>query len=136
MLPCRLSQTAQDFRGNRGQICTFIVYISYGVMASVDDRNSELAGDRSGETFWCEMCTSWDPPKTYVNLASPGVVILDTTIVPDVVGLHAFDDQATLVRVFPDDFPNIVRVLVPDHSAESRGFHDLLLEDLSRLRWT
>ena len=47
------------------------------------------------------------------------------------LGLHAFKDEAALVRVLPDDFPNIVRVLVPDDRAEPRGFHNLLIEDLS-----
>ena len=74
---------------------------------------------------------SWDPPKTYVDLTSPGVVVLDTTVVPDVIGLHAIDDQAALVCVLPSDFPNIFRVLVPDDRAEPRGLHDLMLEDSS-----
>ena len=72
-------------------------------MASGDVRNSQPAGDRSGKTFRCEMCTSWDPPKTYMDLTSPGVVVLDNTVVPDVVGLHAYDDKAPLVRVLPGD---------------------------------
>ena len=51
------------------------------------------------------------------DLTSSGVVVLDTTIVPDVVGLHAYDDKAALVRVLPGNFPNIVRTLVPDDRA-------------------
>ena len=58
-------------------------------------------------------------------------MVLDTTVVPDVLGLHAFKDEVALVRVLPGDFPNIVRVLVPDDRAEPRWFHDLLVEDLS-----
>ena len=123
VLPFRLSRTAHESRGNCGQICTFTVYISCSVMASGDDRNSQPAGDRSGQIFWCEMHPLWDPPKTYVDLTSLG----------GVVSLRAFDDQATLVRVLPGDYPNIVRVLVPDECAEPRGFHDLLLEDLSSM---
>ena len=76
------------------------------------------------------MRVSWDPPKTCVDLTSPGIVILDTTVVPDVFGLHAFKDEAALIRVLPGDFPKIVRVLVSDDRAEPRGFHDLI-EDLS-----
>ena len=134
VLPCQLSQTAQDSRKNCAQICTFTVYISFSVMVSGDDRNSQPAGDRSDQKFWCEIrprgTHTWDPPKRYTYLTSPGVVVLDTTVVPDVVGLHAFDDKAVLVRVLPGDCPNIVRVLVPDDRAVLRGFHDLLLEDL------
>ena len=115
------------------QSCTFTVYISCSVMASGDDRNSQSAGDQNSQTFWCEMRLSWDPPKTFVDLTSPGVAVLDTTVGPDVIGLHAFDDEAALVRMLPRDIPNIVRVLVPDDRAEPRGFHDLLLEDLSSM---
>ena len=56
-------------------------------MASGDDQPT---GDRSGVTFQCEICTSWNLPKIYVDLNSPGVVVLDTTVVPDVLGLHVF----------------------------------------------
>ena len=69
-----------------------------------------------------------ESPKTYVDLNSPGVVILDTTVVPDVIGLHAFNDEAALVRVLPGVSSNIVRILVPD---DLSGFHDLLIKDMS-----
>ena len=62
------------------------MYFSFSVMA--DDWNSWTDDDR-----YC-MHTSWDPSvDTCVDLTSPGVVVLDTTVVPDVVGLNAFDDQ-------------------------------------------
>ena len=93
--------------------------------------DDQPSGDRSGVTFQHEIRTSWNPPKTYVDLNSPGVVLLDTTIVPDVLGLHAFNEEAALVRVLPGASLNIVRVLVPDDRAEPRGFHDLLIEDMS-----
>ena len=89
VLPCRLRLLRIIVK----TVCTFTVYISCSVMASGEGRNSQSAGDPCGKTFWCEMRTSWDPPKTYVDLASPGVVVMDTTIVPDVVDLHAFDDR-------------------------------------------
>ena len=66
-----------------------------------------------------------------MDLTSPGAVVLDTTVVPDVVGLHAFDDKAALVQVLPSDFPNIGQVLVPDDRAAPHGFHDLLIDNLS-----
>ena len=65
-------------------------------MASGDD---QPAGDRSGVTFQCGIRTSWNPPKTYVDLTSPDVVVLDTTVVPDVLGLRDFNEEAVLVRV-------------------------------------
>ena len=80
----------------------------------------------------CEICTSWNTPKTYVDLNSLGVVVLDTTVVPDVIGLHAScDEEAALVRVLPSVSPNIVLVLVSDDCAKPWGFHNLLIEDMS-----
>ena len=58
-------------------------------------------------------------------------MVLDTNVVPDVIGLHDFHDQAALVRVLPGHSQNIVRVLVPDDRAAPPGFHDLLIDDLS-----
>ena len=98
-----ISQTIQDYGKNCAPVCTFTVYISCNVMASGDVRNSQPASDQSGQTFWCEMRTSWDPPKTYVDITSPGVVVLDTTVVPDMVGLHAYDDKAA--DADPEGFP-------------------------------
>ena len=48
VLPGRLSQTAQDHRGDCVRICTFVVYVSYSVVASGNDRINRPAGDRSG----------------------------------------------------------------------------------------
>ena len=100
-------------------------------MASGEDRRGQPAGDRNGVTFQCEIRTSLNPPKAYVYLNSPGVVVLNTTVIPDVLGLHAFNEEAALVPVLPGASPNIVWVLVPDDRAAPRGFHDLLIEDLS-----
>ena len=58
-------------------------------------------------------------------------MVLDTTVIPDVIGLHVFHDQAALVRGLPGHSKNIVRVLVPDDRAAPRGFHDPLIDDLS-----
>ena len=66
-----------------------------------------------------------------MDLSSPGVVTLDTTIVPDVFGLHAFDHRAPAVRVLPGKFSNTVRVLVLDVNVAPVGFHDVLVANLS-----
>ena len=126
MLPCRIGQTTQDYRrSNCAQAYIVTVYFSFSVMA--DDWNSRAADDQ-----YC-MRTSWDPSvdDKCVDLTSPVVVVLDTTVVPDVMGLCTFDVQAPVVRVLPGDFGNTVRVLVPDDRSEPRGFHDLLIENLS-----
>ena len=64
-----------------------------------------------------------------VDLTTLGVVTLDTTIVPDVFGLHAFDNRELVIWVLPGEFSNSVRVLVPD--ATLVGFHNVLVENLS-----
>ena len=66
-----------------------------------------------------------------VDLATLGVVTLDTMIVPDVFGLHAFDNREPVVRVLPGEFSNTVRVYVPDAAAAPVELHDVLVENLS-----
>ena len=87
-------------------------------MAFGDGLSGLPSSDRSGVTFQYELRKSWNAPKSFVDFDSPGVVVLDTTVVPDVLGLHAFRDGAELVRVLPAASPDIVRVLVPDDCAE------------------
>ena len=74
---------------------------------------------------------TWNAPKSFVNLDSPGVVALATSVVPDVLGLGAFHDDGALVRVLPGMTENIIQILVLDDRAEPRGFHDILLEDMT-----
>ena len=59
--------------------CTVTVYITSGTMASGDAGGSRPRVDRSGVSFRCELMTSWNTPKSYVNLDTPGVVELDTS---------------------------------------------------------
>ena len=106
------------------------VYITCGTMASGDDMSSRPKDDHSGVNFRNELRRSWNAPKSFVDLYSMGVVALDTSVVPDVLGLKAFYDEAELVRVLPGMAENIIRILIPDDCAEPRGFHDNLLEDI------
>ena len=46
-------------------------------------------------------------------------------------GLRTFDSRELVARVLPGAFRNTIRVLVPDSAAEPRGFHDVILENLS-----
>ena len=55
---------------------------------------------------------------------------LDTAVVPNIFGLHAFDSRELVVRVLPGEFSNTVRMLVPDVNAEPVGFHDVLVDNL------
>ena len=56
---------------------------------------------------------------------------LDTSVVPDVVGLKAFYANTELVRVLPGMAEKIILVLVLDDRVEPRRFHDILLEDMT-----
>ena len=55
---------------------------------------------------------------------------MDTSIVPDVFGLRAFDPRESISRMLPGQFPSALRVLVPDAAASPLNFHDIVLEDL------
>ena len=80
-----------------------------------DDWNSRAADNR-----YC-MHTSWNPSVDMcVDLTSPGVVVLDTTVV---VGLRTFEAQAPVVRVLP----GVSGTLFVRNPA---GFYDLLIENL------
>ena len=78
----------------------------------------------------------WNAPESIVVV--PGVVVLDTKAVPDVIGLRARNSAAA-----PGN-----RVIIPDDRAAPWGFHDDTLmdmagaygppvskEELSALRW-
>ena len=45
------------------------------------------------------MQIPWDALESVVTLDSPGVVVLDTTCVPDVLGLRTRYDDAETVRI-------------------------------------
>ena len=73
------------------------VYLTSGAMASGDGGGSRPRVDCSGVSFRCELQTSWNAPE-YVNLESLGVVELDTTVVPDVLGLRALYEDTKPIR--------------------------------------
>ena len=59
-------------------------------MASSDTGGSQPLDDHSGVSFLCELQIPRNAPKSYVELDSPGV---DTSVVPDVLGLRVFYDD-------------------------------------------
>ena len=133
VLQCRLDQSAGDPQQNYSRFCTVAVYISCGTMASGASLSGRPKSDRSGVTFLNELRQSWNEPKTFVDLHLPGVVVLDTTVVPDVLGLNAFRGDDELVQVLPGASPDTIWILVPDERVEPRGFHDILLEDMKAM---
>ena len=65
-----------------------------------------------------------------MGLSSFGVVDLDTSIIPDVFGLRAFDPREPISRMLPGQFQNTLWVLVPDVAASPVNCHDIVLADL------
>ena len=70
-------------------LCTVTVYSTGGAMASGDAGGSQPRDDHNEVSFRCELQTSWNALMSYVDLESPGLVVLDTSVVPDVLGLSA-----------------------------------------------
>ena len=105
--------------------------------------------------LWCHCTDMMDAPsygspvRTYVtnqysmrvsndvdhsdqqSLSSLGVVDLDLSIMPDVFGLGAFDIAKPFMRMMPGQFPNEIRVMIPDLGNAPEGFHNIVLENLS-----
>ena len=61
------------------------------------------------------------------GLSSLGVVDLDISITPDVFGLRAFDVTKPLTRMLPGQFPNELRLMIPDLGIAPEGFQDILI---------
>ena len=129
---CRPVHSAEYQQGS-SWLCTVTVYITGGTMASGDTGGSRPPDGRIGVRFRCKLQTSWNAPKSYVDLESPGVVKLDTSVVPDVLGLKAFYDDAELVWLLPGRAQNSVQVLILDAIAEPQGFHDVTLQDMTNM---
>ena len=101
-------------------------------MASGDDRSCRPKDDCIGsisEMNYARLGTRQN--LSFVDLDSPGVVTLDTSVVLGVLRLREFYDDAEPVRVLPGMAENIIRILVPDDRVEPLGFHDILLEDMA-----
>ena len=65
------------------------------------------------------------------------MVELDTSIVPDIFGLRALDSREPISRILPGQFPNELRVLIPDAGAAPVAFHDIVMMDLGATpEWT
>ena len=85
--------------------CMVTVYITSGAIVSGDAGVSRPRVDHGRVNFHCELQTSWNAPESYVNLESPRVVELDTSVVPDFLSLRArlraLYDDAEPIRVLP-----------------------------------
>ena len=106
----------------RRRRCTVSAYLTSGAMGSGDAGGGWPRVERSGVSFRCELQTSWNVPwnvpEWFVNLESLGVVELDTSVVPDVLGQRALNEDAKPTWVMSGRAQNSVRVLVLDARAK------------------
>ena len=79
---------------------------------------------------YCMRSSNEDDFAKPIGRSSLGVVDLDTSIVPDVFGLRAFDSREPISRMLPGQFSNQLRVLVLDAAETPVDFHDIILDDL------
>ena len=66
-----------------------------------------------------------------MDMCSRGVVDLELSITPDVFGLRAFDHRKPLTRMLPGSTPGELRLMLPDSTMGSDGFHDIMIENLA-----
>ena len=118
----------------KSRLCTVTVSITSAAMATGNDGDGRPKSDRSGVRFSNLLQTSWNAPDSFVTLSSAEVVALDTSVVPDMLGLRTCYPNAEPSRVLPRRAPNSVRALIPDDRAKRRGFHDVTLVDDQRDR--
>ena len=65
------------------------------------------------------------------DLYSLGVVDLDLSLSPDAFGLRAFDSKWPLTRMLPGSSLCELRLMLPDSSIATDGFHDIVVENLA-----
>ena len=66
-----------------------------------------------------------------MDMCSLGVVDLDLSISPDAFGLWAFDHKKPLTRMLPGSMPCELRLMLPDSTMGSDGFHDVIIDNLA-----
>ena len=80
----------------------------------------------------CKMRESNDQDGSEViNLCSLGVVDLDLSVSPDMFGLRAFEENLPITRMLPGSSPCELRLLLPDSMIGKKGFHDVVVENLT-----
>ena len=91
---------------------------------------SQPGADRKGIDFQVDVHIPWNATEAFVTLNSPGVFVLDTARIPDVLGLRTQYPDAAPVKVMKGRAPESVRVLIPDEKGSDRGYHDVTLIDM------
>ena len=79
-----------------------------------------------------EMWSSHDAKGSIqMDMCSLSVVDLDLSISPDAFGLQAFDHRKPLTRMLPGSTPCELRLMLPDSTMGSDGFHDIVIDNLA-----
>ena len=77
--------------------------------------NSPPGSDRTEIDFQVNVHIPWKAPEAYVMLDSPGLFMLDTAHIPDVLGLQTWYPEATPVKVMKGRAPeSCSRILLCD----------------------
>ena len=84
---------------------------------------------RSGVNFQVQIQVSWNALEVYVTLDSDSAYELKT--VPNVLGLHARQPGAAVIKVLLGRDSRSVRALVPHVKVLNREFHDVALLDMA-----
>ena len=71
------------------------------IVDAIASENSQPGADLRGIDFRVHVKIPWNAPESVVTLDSPGVFVLDTTCVPDVLGLKTRYADAETLRVLP-----------------------------------
>ena len=66
-----------------------------------------------------------------MDMRSLGVMDLDLSISSDAFGLRAFDHKNSLTRMLPGSTPCELRLMLPDSTMGSDGFHDVIIDNLA-----
>ena len=66
-----------------------------------------------------------------MDMLSLGVIYLDLSISPYAFGLRAFDHGKPLTKMLPGSMPCELRLMLPDSTMGSDGFHDVVIENLA-----
>ena len=79
-----------------------------------------------------EMLRSHDAKGSLqMDMLSLCVMDLDLSISPDAFGLRAFDHKKLLTRMLPGYTPCELRLMLPDSTMGSDGFHDVISDNLA-----
>ena len=107
-----------------------LTVLRYYFLPAMATGNSRVGTDKEDSDVEVDEQTPWNTREACV-LDSPGVFELDTTYIPDVLGLSSPYPGAAPVRVLLGRTEGSIWVLIPDVKELDRSFHDVTLLDMA-----